>query len=527
VTASTFAAWLPSRTASRTSVLDALAGRRDVLNVPRRLLPIGSLAIAIGTGLEFLTALGTSNNSDGSNANVYLITGASGGLLILAGMCCLGPVIVSVFGPVGARSRGIFRLTARSLSRNRARSSAVVVAIAAFVAMGLTASTAYLTSHDWRTEWEPADNVVAVWSTDCTGLTNMEQSSGDQIVQTPCTITKTSNEVQSAIDEIMEGAHRSALRWAVFDPAPYNPDMEGNYAPGETFEIRDPGAVMIADKPVLDSIGLSSRDHQTFDKIGAVWVVNPNLFDAPTFSYLGFGSYFDATQRTLRITLVATTGKHELLAHVVRDLPAHAAPGTTLLITEAKARELGLAIAEFGTIYVSDYKLAEWQQVEVRFVSSYDPVQPQLGYVSIEMASSAPGVSRATVETMISTGVLLVTLLIVAIGLSLMAAESKDERDVLVAMGASPRALGSLAALRAWLLTMCAVLLAIPIGLIPVSIVFNAVGADNPTYEGVVLPWRTIGLLMCVPFVAYAATRLVTATTHRARPVTMSNFAFD
>ena len=199
-------------------------------------------------------------------------------------------------------------------------------------------------------------------------------------------------------------------------------------------------------------------------------------------------------------------------------------------MTERKARDLGLAIEERGFVYSQAHSLAEWQRVEVQFVSSMNvsPGEPLTGYTSVGMAWDVPGIDSSLVEALIAGGVLVVSLLIVAIGLSLMAAEGKEERDVLVSVGASPRTLASLAALRAWLLTTCAVLLALPVGLVPVTLVLNAGRSPSSNnYGDVVLPLRTIGFLMLVPFVTYAATHALTTCARLIRPVRMSNFAFD
>ena len=64
-------------------------------------------------------------------------------------------------------------------------------------------------------------------------------------------------------------------------------------------------------------------------------------------------------------------------------------------------------------------------------------------------------------------GVLVLTLLVVAIGLSLAATESRDERDVLVAIGARPRTMRSLAGTKAVVMTLTGIALAIPDGADP------------------------------------------------------------
>ena len=108
----------------------------------------------------------------------------------------------------------------------------------------------------------------------------------------------------------------------------------------------------------------------------------------------------------------------------------------------------------------------------------------------------------------------MLTLLVVAIGLSLAATESRDERDVLVAVGAKPRTLRGLAGTKAVVLTVGAAFLAIPTGFIPVAAVITAAdGGDRLAF-----PWLTaLGLLVLVPALAGVAA-LCASGDRPARP---------
>ena len=81
-----------------------------------------------------------------------------------------------------------------------------------------------------------------------------------------------------------------------------------------------------------------------------------------------------------------------------------------------------------------------------------------------------PGpVPLAAIQGIVIGIVLALILLVVAIGLALAATESRDERDVLVAVGARPRTIRSLAGSKALIITLTGVALAIPTGLIPTA----------------------------------------------------------
>lgn len=523
---STLAAWLPARSAAKATVLDALAGRSRTANVPRQLLPAGILLLVVGTALEFLVAVGVRNDTTGSNSSLYMVTGALGGLLILAGVCCLGPVIVSVFGPIGSRTSGILRLTARSLSRGRARSAAVVVAIAAFVSIGLTASTGYLSTNSQEmVSMTTARNMVAVWGMSCISAF-AEVSSTD--VPEPCVLTPVLPAVNKSVGDTMLGAQSAPLRWAIFDPSPYPRDQQGTGAVSSMqLEIRDPGGIVVGDPLVLESLKLSKLDRREYERNGAIYVSDPSMFTPESLSVNGI-RWFNTEARTARINLMTRAGEVGVDAYVNRDR-SRAALGSSLVITESKAQELGLEVRQFGQIFKQRDDLQDWQRAELQFISNFATNEPSAGSVSTSIAMSwdRPSVDSRLVQLLITGVVMAITLLIVAIGLSLMAAEGKDERDVLVAIGSPPRTLSSLAALRACLLAACAVVLAIPVGLIPVSIVLNASNSGSSNVQGVVIPWFTIALLFCVPAVVYLVTRVTGTIARLARPVRMSNFSFD
>ena len=75
---------------------------------------------------------------------------------------------------------------------------------------------------------------------------------------------------------------------------------------------------------------------------------------------------------------------------------------------------------------------------------------------------------------------LVLTLLVVAIGLALAAAEGVAERDVLVAVGGRPSTMRSMAAVKAVVLTVTGLVLAVPFGLLPTYAVLRATEHDVP-----------------------------------------------
>ncbi len=146
IVAATIAATFPARSAARIPVLTALAGRRPLGAVPRRLVPIGLASFAAGIGLLVLVTVAASSGgagSDGSSdGNIYAVAAVFGGLLVLGGMCCASPISVDFIGRVGARLSGSWRLAARSIARSRTRSAGVLTAIAVTGTAAIAITTA-------------------------------------------------------------------------------------------------------------------------------------------------------------------------------------------------------------------------------------------------------------------------------------------------------------------------------------------------------------------------------------------------
>ena len=84
------------------------------------------------------------------------------GVLVLAGVCCASPVAIDAMSRATARAGGSWRFAGRSLGRTRARSAAVVTAIAVTVAAGVVAISAIsgVVDAGSNSPW-PKDAVVA------------------------------------------------------------------------------------------------------------------------------------------------------------------------------------------------------------------------------------------------------------------------------------------------------------------------------------------------------------------------------
>jgi putative ABC transport system permease protein len=136
----------------------------------------------------------------------------------------------------------------------------------------------------------------------------------------------------------------------------------------------------------------------------------------------------------------------------------------------------------------------------------YDPDLPPVGSIHLVIVGAS----------------LLLVLAVVAVGLALAAAESRDERDVLVAVGARPRTLRTMAGAKAVVMTLAGVAVAVPGGLVPTFAVARAADVRFT------MPWLVLGgLLFVVPPVAGVVAAAVSGLAQRVRPVRMSTLAVD
>lgn len=117
---------------------------------------------------------------------------------------------------------------------------------------------------------------------------------------------------------------------------------------------------------------------------------------------------------------------------------------------------------------------------------------------------------------------LLLVMLLVSIGMALWAVESRDERDVLVAVGASPSTLARIAAWRAGGLTFGAMLIAVPMGLVVSWAITRA------AHGSIAVPWLLAALLLfAVPAIIGVGALACSGLAHKIRPVRMSTLTAD
>ena len=524
--AATVAALVPARSIARVPVMAALAGRRPLGIVPRRMVPIG-LGL-FGAGL-FLLLLAATASTDGSDVNLFGGVAVLGGLGVLFGMCCLTPIVVDVVGRLGARASGSWRLSARSLARTRTRTAGVVTAIAAAGALALGGATAFAsTAVDQVTNFDdgiPDDTVIlgaARWSDDAMAIDpTVTVQVYDPPPYRPAPIPA------PILDRVrtVVGGSEFVRRVAVWDPAPFQVDENGGRIDGSTADTS--GVFIVADPELLDLIGLSDGDRD-------------RLADAGAMTLVGGWSEEGIAVASGNVAPIVIERSGEPTAQV--DLvtpqdPIESPAGVwTALVTPQRAAALGLDIVDDGYYLRGDDALTDGQLQELWDIQQDGWNSPIFDTDTVEngevQTTIAPTLSEADVpETLVNTAIvvaaLLFTLAVVAVGLALSAAESRDERDVLVAIGAKPSTMRRVAGQKAALMALAGTVLAVPTGLLPVGAVVPAVRQYDGQYP-LDMPWAMIGaLVLGVPVLAGLVTWLGSSIAQRLRPVRMSGLALD
>ncbi len=518
VVAATIAALVPARTAARVPVAAALAGRRPLATVPRRLVPIGVALFLLGT---FLLVVAANSNGGG---NPVAAAAVLGGVLVLTGTCCASPLAIDTMSRVSARVGRSWRFAGRSVGRTRHRSAAVVTAIAVTGAAAVSGSTYALSAEESNERFLPRDAVVLHQAPESPtptqpGRTLDYEASPDTPVDTA---------LQRQVDAIVPSARWTPLRIATWDAAPFR-ERRGPQTTSGGVVLWPGSELVVADPAVLDLYELGGADRDALETAGLLQL-DPWITDDGTAAE---SITLVTEDGDVTLPVAARQWVADQLEHPNEQIAFRGVRGMhPLMITEETARQAGLDIVIRGGIARSDAPLTDGQESDLNRLIYDDgtlgffyrdlPRPDQASPWSMEHDWSSPRLSREVMQAAIVGAALLLTLLVVAIGLSLSATESRDERDVLVAVGARPATMRRMSGIKAAVITLTGVLLAIPTGVIPVAAVKRTL--DDPF----VVPWLAIGgLVVLLPIVAGVAAWAATGIAQRARPIRISNLAFE
>lgn len=551
--AATIGALVPAVRASRLSVLASLGGRRPVGRVPTWMTVGGIASIAVGllllgTSVAVTGRAGTSGEgSVAHNGALWVLVAVVGSMATLLGTCALTPAYVTVLEPLARRLRGSWRLAARSLARQRTRTGAVVAAVAATAALAVLASSLYLgddaKQQALNREWQvaevaprpPVGPQPAVMATvpagsassplvaispldgrrdDLVHLHGTPLLGGPSSGATPLSPVPTPDPevviaaeavvhpVTSLVLDTVTASDGSRLDW-VLTPA---------ISAGRDGHIRGSGAV-VATPEVLDLYALSDEDQGEL-AVGGVLAVGSWLGEDPA----------SLSSTGLPLTIEVPTS--------ATSVPLLGMP--QLLVTSERAADLGLRQVPGDVVLVAPGPITASQASRLRDLqrdaldqardAAFDgPAVTTEVTTHRDLGRTTDGpVNALALQGIFAALVLAICLLVIAMNLWLAAAESRDERDLLEVVGASPATLRRTSSHKAVLLAGLGTVLAIPLGFLPAVVVSRAMSPRLP----VVFPWAITALLVVVvPAVAYlvtsAGSSLRVARSFRRRSVAL------
>ncbi len=509
--AATIAALVPARSAARIPVLSALAGRRPVNAPPRWLVPVGLGLFGFGV---FLIAAAASSSGGGNFPAAIAVLGVLG---VLFGIVCSSPLIVSWVSDVGSRRGGVTRIAARSLGRSRMRSAGVLTAVATVSAIaiaGLTATDSVRAVDEGYQNSVNDDSVFELWYSydPYPGATYDEFGNVDPEFDPPPTvIPPVPAELRDRIESILPEAAWYELSGVVFDELP-----QAFY---DRAGVTSPVVVVptIADEAALSLLDLDDTQLQRLEETG---VLNVS-------TYLAGDVVVNAGGEVVEFDAGPEVSESSSL---VSKLPSQFLPD--ILITQEFARAQGFDTQISRVIVDNPTDFTDDERKELNAVGGFNGGDSFVGGGDVSESGdsqwgfyvSGPSfeVPWALIQLGALVAALVMVLLVVAIGLSLAATESKDERDVLHVVGASPKTLRRVAAAKAWVLTTGAAAVSIPTGYAVVRVItwVNETTAPFPIVGA-------LGIAVVIPAVAWAATLAVSAIAQKFRPVQVSTITLD
>lgn len=542
VVASTVAALIPARSASRIPVLTALAGRRPVGAPPRWLAPVGVGLVCVG--LLLLGAAAASDDPGDLTAAVALV----GALCVLFGMVGAAPLIVAGVGRLGSRRGGVVRLASRSLDRGRSRSAAVLTAIATVAALG----TAGASSVGLSEQSEIAQN--ARWDSDLSLVTlnfsrdyyrsvaaEAEARANDGIFDRPPERPMPlPDSLRSEIEGLLPDAQFVPVERVIIDPLPI--DVRTLEEVGADELTAEPlFDVTVLTDVLIDRISFTDEQLAILDQDGILGTGAYGFEPERAHVILAESGPVDVVVRSSFPPVRVGDDEAEFVEQVITTTRGQWLG--RVLVTEEFVEQNGLE-AGTATYWVENpVDLTAEQRSALRKLNAN-----QLGYFDdafvpsatapgfdlaiesgfetwwVELNSPSSSMNWALVRLAVVLVSLAVVLFVVAVGLSLAASESREERDVLHALGAAPTTLRRVAAIKAWVLVTGAAVIAVPLGYASAFVV----GRATDSIGAAPFPWVVaFALIVVIPLVTAAMTWAVSALGQRFRPAAFSTFAVD
>lgn len=485
VAVASVAALAPTRSLARMSVLSALAGRRPVGAVPAALVRQGA-ALLVGGVLVAVAAIRAGTNGGGTESGLLV---AAGMIAAVLGVCALSPLLIDRLAGFAARGGAALRLAARGVGRHRPRAAAVFASLL-IVGMATTGAGA-IAEHkirqdeaedDWsnfRGDVVKIDSSRTVFADNQSGMTSVPTAVDDF------------QALSTRMDDVIAGSLQWLPAAVAYDSTATDPEVPSH-------------KYLVVDDVLLELFGLPPGvRRQVLDSDVGVVLTTESLAIASEMD--GFTQLSVPEVRVSSGPFISLPAAEALGLTVVPKARLYAIADHELTTDEALAAQ---RLGDMGSdlYYYSDEG----------GLSVHTEVQPNW------FPDPTRTLSPAETRWIIIGSSFLLVILLVAFGMALWAVEGRDERDVLVAVGASPSSMARVAAWRAGGLTLGAMVLAVPVGLGIAWTIAHAARSE------VVVPWLLAGaLLLAVPLVIGAGAWACSAIAQRVRPVRMSSLTAD
>ena len=407
--------------------------------------------------------------------------------------------------------------------------AAIAVTVGGPVAGAAFAENQLVSDGQWDVPPTPSDAVVVLQIDDvgcCEGAVDVG----------PLAPTEVPADLAGRLDAVFPGATYAPLVMATYDPRPIDWSTYDGPFP-------DRMGPVVATPAMLDLLGLDAQDIETLQAEGALWP-RDQYTRTNTVTSTGAGVTLEAGEFGVAgTTYPAAGGDIALNPTLSARQPRYGYSLYRPIVTPEYARELGFDLVERGVIIRTGEALTSNQRQALSETFSSDQYSNGVFIEPGDPPRVAPGSDTTQpywtfgydnpdwrqgerdlwLVRAVTVGIaLLLTALVVAIGLSLAAAEGRDERTVLAVVGARPASLRRQAATRAAVLALVGIGLGIPTGYVPAWVLFRTIesGSINDGFEQPLrVPWLVVGsMVVLIPLAVGAIAWAGSGVSQRFRP---------
>ena len=489
--AGTFAAGLAAREARRAPILAALAGRRPLPAVTFRFPVAGAALITLG----LLTPL--SFRSDSAESLILAIGAVS---FLLGGVLCCTHLVGRLENLAG-HWRGALRLAARRMARYRSRTGPLVSIVMATAAVAIAVS-GFRLSDDASKKRDHAPSMVA----------NHVIVSGSGLAD---------DEVASASERVMKLLPGAKV--ATFPDLDYN----GQATQFHYLRLAAPSSdsprtyvrTFIGSEELLRLLNVSEAVIAKFQTGIAIVSSDSPLNGSVPFEIVTEKLQAPAGQETPAATTPATQPAPEVEKVTIDSVAwpnlnigefnvgsscprCVAAPtGTVVVLPSALATKFGMTSTTSNRLVVTPQALTTRDrtalyQLTNELMQRGDDLaiangKQDVTFVNLRFEPN-PFWSSSWMLILVTAGGLVLALLITGIALAMATVDNRADDATLTALGAGPDLSRKVRAWEGTLLSGMGVVLAVPMGMLPVLAIQSTRNYDYP----IVFPWITVGILV-------------------------------